>query len=132
MKLVKKFVKIAILCVIILALLLYAAFFFVGEYLIKTGIETAATKALSVGVHIEDVDLSILKGMIGISGLQVRNPAGYNHPNLLELNSGHISTKISSLLSDTVRIKELNLDGITLVIEQKGLSNNIKDIILKI
>jgi len=93
------------------------------------GIETAATEALSVGVNINDLDISILKGTVEIDGLIVKNPAGYAYEDLLKLGKGKVKAKISSLLGDTVIVKELKLDGVDLVIEQKALSNNLQDVV---
>ncbi len=129
MKAVKKILKLAVLSIIILLVILGAAFYLFGEHLLKVGIETAATEALSVGVNINDLDISILKGTVEIDGLIVKNPAGYTYENLLELGHGRVTANIGSLLDDTVRIKELKLDTIDLVIEQKALSNNLQDII---
>lgn len=129
MKAVKKILKLVVLSIIILFVILGAAFYLFGEHLLKVGIETAATEALSVGVNINDLDISIFKGTVEIDGLIVKNPAGYTYENLLELGHGRVTANIGSLLDDTVRIKELKLDGIDLVIEQKALSNNLQDII---
>ena len=132
MKAVKKILKLAVLSIIILFVILGAAFYLFGEHLLKVGIETAATEALSVGVNIDDLDISILKGTVEIDGLIVKNPAGYTYENLLELGHGRVTANIGSLLDDTVRIKELKLDGINLVIEQRALSNNLQDVISSI
>jgi hypothetical protein len=132
MKAVKKILKLAVLSIIILFVILGAAFYLFGEYLLKVGIETAATEALSVGVNINDLDILILKGTVEIDGLIVKNPAGYTYENLLELGHGRVMANIGSFLGDTVRIKELKLDGINLVIEQKALSNNLQDVISSI
>jgi len=96
-----------------------------GDRVLKVGIETAATKVLRVGVTVDDVSLSLLGGTLDLSGLVVNNPAGYEHPTLLELGNAHVDVDVKSLLSDTVKIEDITLDGVTVVIEQKGLSNNL-------
>ena len=96
-----------------------------GDRALKVGIETAATKVLGVGVAVDDVSLSLLGGTLDLSGLVINNPAGYERPTLLELGNAHVDVDVKSLLSDTVKIKDIMLDGITVVIEQKGLSNNL-------
>ncbi len=111
-----------VLCVVILVHL------FAGRAL-KIGIETAGTSALRVGVRVDDVDLSILAGKIGFRNLVIDNPSGYKHEHLLVLNDIRISVNTRSLLSDTVHISEICLDGMELVIEQKGLTtNNLQEI----
>ncbi len=129
MKSVSKILKRVILSILLLLVILCVASYLFGGYLLKIGVETAATKTLGVGVHIDDVDISILRGAVEIEDLIVENPPGYTHRNLLELDDGRITASIGSLLTDTVRIKELKLNDIDLVIEQKALSNNLQDII---
>jgi hypothetical protein len=129
MKSVKKLIETIILVVIILVALLLLGFELFGEHIIKTGIEAAGTKALKVGVAIDDLDLSIYKGQVRIRGLAVDNPAGYEQKYLLKLGTGEVKTRMTSLMSDTVQIESILLDEISLSIEQKGLSNNLQDIL---
>ena len=97
---------------------------------VKIGIETAATKALNVGVSVDDVKLSIMAGKLTLGNLVINNPPGYQYDKLLQLQNAKIAVDIKSLLSDTVNIKEIKLDGAQVVLEQRGVSgNNIQDII---
>lgn len=129
MKSVKKLIETIILVVIILVALFLLGFELFGEHIIKTGIEAAGTKALKVGVAIDDLDLSIYKGQVKLRGLAVDNPAGYEQKYLLKLGTGEVKTRMKSLMSDTVQIESILLDEISLSIEQKGLSNNLQDIL---
>lgn len=117
------------LFIVILLVIVMVVFYFFGERVIKAGIETAATKALGVGVYIGEVELSVLKGAVEVREIIVSNPVGYSYKNLLELGRVNVKVSIKSLLDDTVHIEELKLDGVNLVIEQKGLSNNLQDVI---
>ncbi len=96
---------------------------------LKAGIEMGASRALKVAVEVSDVDLSVLGGSLGIKGLVINNPQGYQHKKLLELNRAKVKVDVASLMSDEIHIKQIKLDGMTLVIEQKGLTNNLKEII---
>jgi hypothetical protein len=129
MKVIGKAISIVVLCVIILTLVLYGVLYSMGEYLLKAGIESAGTKALGVVVEVGDVQLSIRKGIIGITNLVVKNPPGYTNKELLILGQGVISADVRTLLSDVVHIRELKLDDVNLTIEQKMLSNNLQDVI---
>jgi len=129
MKAVNKIVKRVVLAVAIVLVILVGGLYVFSGYLVKIGVETAATKALGVRVDIADVDISILGGSVEIEGLIVGNPAGYEHKHLLELGRARVAANIGSMLGDTVQIRELKLDGINLVIEQKGLSNNLQEVI---
>jgi uncharacterized protein involved in outer membrane biogenesis len=102
----------------------------VGSSILKTGIETAAIKTLNVGVRIDDMDLSILGGRVSFQNLVIDNPPGYEHDKLLEVGNARIAVSIGSLLKDTVNIKEIMLDGVNVVLEQRGVTgNNLQDVI---
>ncbi len=114
--------------VILIVVVLLAINFFV-DFALELGIEAAATKTLNVGVSVSEVDLSILGGSLSLENLLINNPPGYQHDKLLTLDKAKVKISTKSLLSDVIRINEINLDGIELVIEQRGISNNLNDVI---
>jgi len=132
MKFAKKLFKLGLLGTLLIVVVVALLLWMIGENAIKVGVEAGASKALDVGVEIDDIDISIFKGQLGIQGLEVRNPQGYELKNLLELKKGKIKLELKSLMSDTVKIEEFKLDGITLVLEQKGMTNNLQEIIKKL
>jgi hypothetical protein len=132
MKTKKTILNFIVLPLVILLVVLVAVFFFVGTSLIKSGIEKAASSTLGVPVTIKDIDLSILQGHVAIKGLVVKNPPGYANETLLELGEATVNLDIGSLMSDTVKIQLIKLDGTKLTMEQKGLSNNLKEILDKL
>jgi len=113
----------------VLVIVLVLAFVLVGNTLIKTGIEVAGTQTLGVPVTVKHIGLSILKGQARIEGLVVKNPPGYANDTLLELGEGVVNLDIGSLMSDTIKIQLVKLDGTKLTMEQKGLTNNLKEIL---
>jgi len=130
MKSVRKILRIVLLAIVALIVCIVVLIHLFGNSLLKTGIETAASKTLSVGVSIDDMDFSILRAKVGFQGLVIDNPPGYNHEKLLEVGDARIGVSAGSLLKDTVNIKEIVLDGVNVVLEQKGVtSNNLQDII---
>jgi uncharacterized protein involved in outer membrane biogenesis len=131
MKTKKIVLNFVVLPLVILLVVIAAAFFLVGTTLIKGGVEKAASSALGVPVTIKDIDLSILRGHVGIKGLVVKNPPGYANETLLELGEAVVNLNIGSLISDTVKIKLVKLDGTQLTMEQKGMTNNLKEVLDK-
>ena len=130
MKKLKKILLNVLLAILILLVLFVFLLSVFGGGVIKKAIETAASDTLKVGVAIGDMDFSILRGKIGFHDLVIDNPPGYKHEKFLELGDARISVAIGSLLSDTVEIKEIALDNVIVVIEQKSLTaNNLSDII---
>jgi len=129
MKTGRKILTIVLLVIVVVLAVAVLGFYLFGKGMIKSGVEQAASKTLGVAVTIKDIDLSILQGKVGIKGLVVKNPKGYANENLLELSEARVSVNIRSLLSDTVDINEIKLDGTKLTMEQKGLTNNLKEIL---
>ncbi len=120
----------AIVVLVVVVVILVNLF---ADRAVKIGIETAATKTLNVGVTIDELDLSILRGKLALQNLIIKNPPGYQHDKLLQLKNASIAVDVRSLLSDVVNIKEIKLDGAEVVLEQRGVSgNNIQDVIKSI
>ena len=132
MAIAKKLFKFGLFGTLLIIIAVVLLIWMMGEHAVKVGVETAGTKTLGVGVIVDDIDISVFKGRLGIQGLEVRNPSGYELKNLLELKKGNIKVTLKSLMGDTVKIDQIKLDGINLVLEQKGLSNNLQDILKNI
>ena len=125
----KKILVTVLVVVLVLVLVAAALVHFLGDRALKAGVETAATGALKTGVTVGDASFSVFGGTVGMNDLVIDNPPNYQHPHLLELGRAHVAVNLRSLLSDTVNIDTIELDGISLVVEQKGLSNNLQDIL---
>jgi len=125
--------KLFIIVPLIIVILLVGAVVLVGLFAdraVKLEIEKSGSAALPVAVKLGDADLSILGGRLALRDLIIENPQGYKYENLLELKSGSVEVNIRSLLSDTVKINNITLDGAVVVLEQKDLlRNNVKDIL---
>jgi len=119
-------VVIILLALIIVVALLVKLF---GDHALKVGVETAAGKTMKVPVTLDDISLSILAGKLNMNNLVVKNPEGYENPTFLELGHGYVDLTTTSLLSDTIEIEKMQFDNIGLTIEQKGLNNNLKEIL---
>jgi hypothetical protein len=128
MKIIGKILKLVVLIVVTVLVAAVVVFHLYSGQIIKSSVKTAASNALKVGVDINSISLSIFQGTVAINGLIINNPPGYTYKNLLELSKANIAVNIRSLLKDTVHIKEIKLDGMDMVIEQKGFSNNLQEV----
>jgi len=128
----KKLRKVLIILLVVIVALVVVVVVLVNLFAdraVKIGIESAATKALNVGVTVDDAKLSIMAGKLALGNLVINNPPGYQHDKLLQLKTANIAVDVRSLLSDVVNIKEIKLDGAEVVLEQRGVSgNNLQDI----
>jgi len=102
---------------------------FFADSAVRMAIDKAGTKALKVPVDVEKARLSIFAGTLGLETLTVSNPPGYSQTTLLDLSQGSIEVDTRSLLSDEVLIRDIRLDGMTVFVEQKGLDNNLHEVI---
>ncbi|MBC8481818.1 MAG: AsmA family protein [Planctomycetes bacterium] len=129
MKTLKKIIALIIILIAVVVVL----FYLFAERALKISIEVGATKALNVGVSVDDVDLGLFAGKLSINELIINNPAGYQNKTFLKLGKADIKISTGSLLSDTVNIQSIKLDRINLTIEQKDLiKNNLSEIIKNI
>lgn len=128
-----KIVRIVGVGVAVLIVSAVVAFYLFADRALKLAVETAGTKALNVGVSVGDADLSVLGGSVGFANLLIKNPPGYQHDKLLSLQDDHIAVGVKSLLKDVVKIKDIRLDGLDMILEQRGISsNNLQDVIKSI
>ena len=120
--------KVIVAIVVVLVILVVAIQLFAGAA-VKVGVEKAGSKAMKVPVEVDDISLSLLGGTVNIRNLVVGNPADYKIKNLLEVGNLYVDADVKSFLSDTARIKHIKLDNMTMSIEQKGLTNNLQEVL---
>jgi hypothetical protein len=61
--------------------------------------------------------------------MEIDNPEGYKHPTFMKLGRAYVDLNVPSIMSDTIEMDTIQLDDIHLVIEQKGTTNNLKQIL---
>jgi hypothetical protein len=128
-----KILRIAAIVLLVVILVVSIAGKLYGGRLIKWGVEKAGSSALKVPVELESANLSVLGGSLSLKNLSIGNPPEYQHKQFLELKNASVKIKPASLLSGTIRIPEIKLNGINVVLEQKDIrSNNLQDILKNI
>ncbi len=118
-----------------LALLVIAVLVFVDLFAdkrIEQAVETAASNALTVGVDVNSVDLRLTKGKLVLHDLTIGNPQGYQQAKMADVRRTRIYMDSGSLLSEEVRIKDIKIEDVEFVLEQKGLSNNLQQVLEEI
>lgn len=96
---------------------------------VKSAVESAGAKTLNVPVLVGDADVSFLGGTLGLQNLTVKNPQGYDGPALLTLQAVSVKADAGSLFGDAVVVKDMTLTGMEVFVEQKGLQNNLYEVI---
>ena len=97
---------------------------------LKAGIESPVAKALNIEIAVDEVDLSIMGGKLVVKNLSIINPPVYENDELLVLKNTEIEVEAKSLLNDVVNIKQIKINDVNVMIEQRGVSeNNLHDIV---
>ncbi len=118
----KKLLKILVGILVAFVLLLGILMLVLDKAVLK-GVNAAAPAALGVPVTLQDAHFSLLQGKAALVGLHVGNPEGFKTDGLLDLGSLAVRVDLSSLLSDTLVIKEIAIDGLVVTYE-KGLTDS--------
>jgi hypothetical protein len=119
-------ILVVLLTLILAAVLLFKLY---GDQLLKSIIIAGSEKALQVGVRLDSVDLKVIAGKVDLKKMEIDNPEGYQHPTFLKLEHAYMDLDVLSLTSDTIEMDMMQLENINLVMEQKGTTNNLKEIL---
>ena len=118
----KKAVKILVGILVVIAVILVVAELSLDRVILK-GFNTAAPSALGVPATLQDASLSLFQGEAALEGLHIGNPEGFKTDGLFDLASVSVKLDNASLLTDTIIIREIAIDGMVLTYE-KGLMNS--------
>ena len=123
----KKVMRILGVSLAVLAAVLLLAFIF-RDFLIRQSVRNIGT--LVVGTKVEMASFSSsLGGKIELKGFKVANPAGYQKPYAFEVDRIFIKIDMSTLTSSEPVVETVEITGVRIDMEQKGLTrNNLTDI----
>jgi len=100
-----------------------------ADSLAESAIESSGTSALGVETRLEEASVGLFSGELRLAGLEVDNPGGFSDEPLLRFESGRLQVGIKSLMADRVHAPSLELDGIRLVLEEKGTRRNYGEVL---
>lgn len=118
-----------VLLVLVVVVVVVGIVLMYADSLVKLGVEVAGSKALGVQTTVGGVSLSLLAGKLSLHDLQVDNPPGYQTDSLLKIKSCAAAVDLKSLLSDTIRVKTIRLEGLEITVEQKGFTSNLAEVL---
>jgi hypothetical protein len=102
------------------------------DSIIKQVIEGVGTQVTQTRVSVSGVAFSISDGRGEIDGLSIGNPPGYQSKTAFDMNRVVVQVDPRSLTGGVIVIKEVTIDGAQLTAEQKGLKNNLQDLLANI
>ncbi|MGE4489397.1 MAG: hypothetical protein AB7E95_07640 [Kiritimatiellales bacterium] len=109
---------------IVLVVLIVVLMFSLGA-IIKTGVTTMGPKIAGVPMELKKVVVNPLSGVVHIKGLIIGNPEGFHTDNCMELGEFKVDLKMSSLLSDTIVIKQILINEPAITYEKSLKSSNL-------
>jgi hypothetical protein len=113
----KKLIKILLIVVPLVLIALAVTSITQLNRIVKTTVETMATKVLQAPVTLDHVDISIFSGKGTISGLEVGNPEGFETERALMLGGLDIELDMASLKTDVIHIKSITVNAPEITVE---------------
>jgi uncharacterized protein involved in outer membrane biogenesis len=117
------------IAVVILVILGVVAVCISLDSAVKRGIETVGPMLTQVEVKLDSVSLSLLSGAGKIKGLLVGNPTGFKTPSAIQVGVASLSLQPSSVFSDKVIIKSINVQAPEITFETDLKGNNLSKIL---
>lgn len=103
---IKRILKIFMWLIIILIAAVIGIYLSLG-FIVKKAVSTAVPPITGTSASVENVDISLFKGHIGIDGLKIGNPKGFAEENVFELGSIMVDFDVKSVLTNKIIIKQI-------------------------
>jgi uncharacterized protein involved in outer membrane biogenesis len=124
----KTFFKIIVILLLLLTgTIVYVVMFRVGPR-VEHAIETILPKALGTEVNIGSMTIRPLHGSVQLHNLTIANPEDFSNPNIAEAKELTFIISLRSLLTDTLVLKEIEINAPTFNYEHRFRANNIESI----
>ena len=107
----KRWLKGILTTIAILVLLLVLALLFVPGPIVATAVRKAGPRIMGVPVTLDSADVSLTRGRIVLNGLNVGNPEGFKTEHAFRLQRLLVKMEPGSLLSDKLRIENIDVSG---------------------
>jgi len=118
-----------VLLLVFLVILGVAGAYVMRNSLVRAGVERGGTYATDLKTSLNAADLALFQGSLTLNDLNIANLQGYKAPDFLTMKSCSVKiSKPTSVLSDTVEIDRIAIDGLDVTLEQNGVRSNLSDI----
>lgn len=107
---IKKLFKWLFILILVLCLAVVGIYMYAGE-IVKFSVEKFLPEVTQTNVQLNRVELSLLKGHVGIYGLNIANPQGYGSDDAFSLKQISVSFDPKSVLTDKIIINQILIDG---------------------
>ena len=113
---------------ILLALLIVLVVAFSGmKAILQTAVVQYGSEVLHTPVQLKETKISMVTGRAKLSGLSICNPERYSSPYMATVERVWMKMDRGSILSDRIRIEQVELINPTLTYERKGDISNLDE-----
>lgn len=102
---------------------------FQRDAILESMLEQNISTVSGVNAQIKDVDSKPFQGEFTIKDLTLNNPKGFNSPHVLEVGRIDVKLNPDTLNQETVQIKSIAVQGVSVRIEQNLARNNLAAIV---
>lgn len=126
----KKTFRIPLLVLAVLVVVLLGVYLTLGS-IIRSTVEAIAPRVTGTRVTLDDVDINLFSGRVGLNGFVIGNPKGFKSENAFKLGKAAVDIDVSTILDDVVRVESILIDGAEITWEgwagdnQKKIMENI-------
>ncbi len=124
----KILIRVALVLVVLLVIAVVAIALSLDK-IIKKAVETVGPQLTQVEIRLDGVSVSPLSGGGSIKGLFVGNPQGYKTPSAIQVGRASLSVQPSSLLSDKIVIRSIDVQAPEITFEGDLKGNNISQLL---
>ena len=122
--------KFAIFLFILAIIIGVALYLFPLERVVKQLVNKYGSQVTGTSVNLSGFDINLQNGKAGINGITIANPKNYKTKYAIQLGNINVLVDLKSLTSDTIIIKEINVNEPVVSYEMMSLTqNNISDLI---
>jgi hypothetical protein len=115
-----------LISLLLLVVLAVGATFLYLDRIVTTGIEVVGSQVLGTKVTVASVTISPLNGIGSISGLEIRNPEGFDSDYIFQLEQVEVSLNAASLLSDVIEIESIIITQPEITYETRITTDNVR------
>jgi hypothetical protein len=123
-KLIGKLISLALFIIVVGALL----WVFSPAKMIRKGVTSFGPKVTQTSIELSDIGVSWLSGKGDIKGLRLGNPEGYKADSAIEVPVATVAIKPTSIFSDKLVIKSIEIEGPFITYETKMSGSNLTKI----
>lgn len=117
--------SIVVALVVAIIALLTVGYLMMGKS-VRRGIEVIGPDATGVAVTVDDIDIGLLQGKVGLDRFVMGNPPGFTDNNSFSLDTLKVAVDVNSVLGNVVIVKNILIDGTHITWEGFGGDNHKK------